>query len=176
MSQIAVEKVDGKDGLRISVFDEIKTLSGKIRERAFELFECRGCTDGLAVDDWLYAEHELFRVPEAELTEKDGKFKVLLNVPGFDPADMYFTALSDALIVRGLSTHQHDKNDGDVRFCDSTRKRCSGVSIAETYRRQKGDCESGKGRPAADGGQSKGRIGAATSSRSLRVRNSDHRL
>lgn len=55
-----------------------------IRERAFELFEYRGCTDGLAVDDWLRAEHDLFRVPEAELTEKDGEFKVLLNVPGFD--------------------------------------------------------------------------------------------
>jgi HSP20 family molecular chaperone IbpA len=114
MSQIASEKVDGKTASASPVFEEIKTLSEKIRERAFELFECRGCTDGLAVHDWLRAEHDLFRVPEAELTEKDGKFNVRLNVPGFDPGDIHVTALPDALIVKGSSSDIHDKDEESV--------------------------------------------------------------
>jgi HSP20 family molecular chaperone IbpA len=122
MSQVAIEKVDGKTPYASPVLEEIKSLSEKIRQRAFELFEYRGGAHGLAVDDWVRAEHDLFRVPEAELTEKDGKFKVLLNVPGFDPVDMHVTALPDALIVRGSSTHTHDKNDGDVRFCEFDQK------------------------------------------------------
>jgi HSP20 family molecular chaperone IbpA len=122
MSQVAIERVDGKTPNGSSVFEEIKTISEKIRQRAFELFECRGGADGLAVNDWLRAEQDLFRVPEAELTEKDGKFKVLLNVPGFDPVDMHVTAFPDALIVRGSCTHTHDKNDCDVRFCEFDQK------------------------------------------------------
>jgi Protein of unknown function (DUF2934) len=36
-------------------------IEERIRRRAYELYEQRGRTDGLALDDWLQAERELLR-------------------------------------------------------------------------------------------------------------------
>jgi len=36
-------------------------LQDRIRERAFELYEQRGCQDGHELDDWLQAEAETIR-------------------------------------------------------------------------------------------------------------------
>jgi Protein of unknown function (DUF2934) len=35
------------------------TLEQQIRQRAYRLFEERGCEDGYAVEDWLRAEREI---------------------------------------------------------------------------------------------------------------------
>src|SRR5580704_7187866 len=115
MPQVAIEKLDEKRAAGSSVFNEMKTLSERIRQRAFELFERRGAGDGLAVDDWLSAERDLFRLPESELIEKDGKFEARVSAPGIDPEDVKVTALPDALIVKGSSTHKHERTDGDIR-------------------------------------------------------------
>lgn len=122
MSQVAVEKVDGKKAAASSILDEVKTLSERIRQRAFELFERRGGVDGFAMNDWLSAERDLFRIPESELVERDGKFEARVSVPGFDPRDMHVTALPDALIVKGSSTHGHDESEGHIRFCEFDQK------------------------------------------------------
>jgi HSP20 family molecular chaperone IbpA len=118
MPQVAIEKLDEKRAAGSSVLNEMKTLSERIRQRAFELFERRGAGDGLAVNDWLSAERDLFRLPESELIEKDGKFEARVSAPGIDPEDVKVTALPDALIVKGSSTHKHERTDGDIRFCE----------------------------------------------------------
>jgi HSP20 family molecular chaperone IbpA len=118
MPQVAIEKLDEKRAAGSSVFNEMKTLSERIRQRAFELFERRGAGDGLAVDDWLSAERDLFRLPESELIEKDGKFEARVSAPGIDPEDVKVTALPDALIVKGSSTHKNERADGDIRFSE----------------------------------------------------------
>jgi HSP20 family molecular chaperone IbpA len=122
MSQVAIEKVDGKKASQPSLIDEMKTLSERIRQRAFERFERRGCSDGAALDDWLKAERDLLRIPESELIERGEKFEARVSAPGFDPGEMRVTALPDALIVKGYSTHKHDQGDGDVRFCEFDQK------------------------------------------------------
>jgi HSP20 family protein len=122
MSQIAIEKVDEKKTPASSVQDEMKYLSERIRNRAFELFERRGAGDGLAIEDWLNAERDLFRVPESELIDRDGEFEARVSAPGFDPAQVHVTALPDALIVKGSATHTHDKSEGNVRFCEFDQK------------------------------------------------------
>lgn len=122
MSQVAIEKVDGKRAAASSIVDEVKTLSERIRRRAFEIFERRGGVEGSAMDEWLSAERDLFRIPESELVERDGKFEARVSAPGFDPDDVHVTALPDALIVKGSSTHRYDKNEGDVRFCEFDQK------------------------------------------------------
>jgi HSP20 family molecular chaperone IbpA len=118
MPQVAVEKLDGKDTADTSVATEMTTLADRIRQRAFEIFEHRGATDGSAVNDWLCAERDLFRVPESELMDRDGKFVARMAAPGIEPSDVTVTALPDALIVKGCSSHTHEHNDGDVRFCE----------------------------------------------------------
>jgi len=118
MPQVAIERLDEKHAADTSVVDEMKSLAERIRQRAFEIFERRGASDGFAVDDWLTAERDLFRIPESELLERDGKFEARVSAPGIDPADVTVTALPDALIVKGSTVHQHEHTDGDVRFCE----------------------------------------------------------
>jgi HSP20 family protein len=122
MSQVAVEKVDVKKDAAPSVFEEIRALSERIRQRAFDIFEHRRDSDGTAVSDWLAAERDLLGIPESEMIEKDGEYDVRLSAPGFEPAEVQVTALNDALIVKAVSTHQHDKSEGDVRFCEFGQK------------------------------------------------------
>lgn len=121
MSQVAVEKVDEKKIGTASIFEEIKALSERIRERAYEIFEGHG-GDGFDKQDWLNAEKDLLCACESDLVEKDGKFEVRMNAPGFDPGEVKVTALPDALIVRAASSHTHEENEGDVRFCEFGQK------------------------------------------------------
>ena len=121
MSHVAVEKVDEKKIGTASIFEEIKVLSERIRERAYEIFEGHG-GEGLDKEDWLNAERELLCACESDLIEKDGKFEVRMNAPGFDPGEVKVTALPDALIVRASSSHTHEKNEGNVRFCEFGQK------------------------------------------------------
>jgi HSP20 family molecular chaperone IbpA len=118
MPQVAIEKADQKNVANSSVVDEMKSLAERIRQRAFEIFERRGADGGSAVSDWLAAERDLFRVPESELLDRDGKFEARVAAPGIDPSDVTVTALPDALIVKGSTTHKHEHGDGNVRFCE----------------------------------------------------------
>lgn len=122
MSQVAIEKVDEKKAPPPSIVNEVKNLSEQIRQHAFELFERRGGGDGSALSDWLKAERDLFRIPESELIERGEKFEARVSAPGFDPGEVHVTALPDALIVKGYSTHKHDQSEGDVRFCEFDQK------------------------------------------------------
>jgi HSP20 family protein len=122
MSNVAVEKVDGKKVGTASIFQELNALSERIRQRAFEIFEGHQGGDGFATEDWLNAERDLLCSCEADLVEQGGKYQVRMNAPGFEPGDIKITALPDALIVTGESTHTHNKNDGDVQFCEFGQK------------------------------------------------------
>jgi HSP20 family protein len=61
-------------------------------------------------------------MPESEFLEKDGKFEIRMNAPGFEADEVKVTALSDAIIVNAASTHTHDENEGKVRFCEFGHK------------------------------------------------------
>jgi HSP20 family protein len=118
MAQVAVEKIDGKKTGPPSFSDEMKALSDRIRNRAFELFELRGGIEGCAVDDWLAAEKELLRMPQSELVEKDGTFKIRLDAPGFEAGDINITAQPDAVVVRASASHKHQSDEENVHFCE----------------------------------------------------------
>lgn len=122
MSNVAIEKVnENGTGFR-SLMDETSALAERIRNRAFEMFQRRNRTDGFALDDWFKAERDLLFAPEADLVEKDGVYDLRVSVPGFDEKDLKITALTDALIVRAESKHEHSKEDGNVHFCDFGEK------------------------------------------------------
>ena len=122
MSQVAIEKVDDKKLGTAPIFQEIEALYERIRRRAFEVFEGHNGGDGSAMEDWLKAERDLLRTCESELVEQDGKFEVRMNAPGFEPDEVKVTALPDALIVSASSSHTHEKNEGNVRFCEFGQK------------------------------------------------------
>jgi HSP20 family protein len=45
-----------------------------------------------------------------------------MNAPGFEPGEVKVTALPDALIVSASSSQTHEKNEGNVRFCEFGQK------------------------------------------------------
>jgi HSP20 family molecular chaperone IbpA len=122
MSQVAIEKIDETKIGTASVFEDLKVLSERIRRRAFEFFEGRHGGDGFDKEDWLRAERDLLCAAESDLVEKDGRFEVRINAPGFEAAEVKVTALPDALIVKADSIHTHDERDGNVRFCEFSQK------------------------------------------------------
>jgi HSP20 family protein len=122
MSKVAIEKTDEKKFGAPSVFEDLKNLSERISRRAFEIFEKRGGGEGLAMDDWLKAERDLFRIPESELIDKEGKYEIQVSAPGFDPGEVHVRALPDSVIVEASSTHKHDKIEGNVQFCEFGEK------------------------------------------------------
>jgi len=105
MSQVAMEKIDEAKIGTASAFEELKGFSGRIRQRAFEFFEGRQGGDGFDREDWFTAERDLLCTAESDLVEKDGRFEVRINAPGFEPGEVKVTALPDALIVKADSTH-----------------------------------------------------------------------
>lgn len=122
MSDVAVEKVDEKKVGNAPIFKEIESLYDRIRQRAFQIFEGHHGGEGFATEDWLKAERDLLCSCDSELVEKEGKFEIRMNAPGFDPAEVKVTALPDALIVRAASSHTHESREGNVKFCEFGEK------------------------------------------------------
>ncbi len=69
-------------------FGRIHALSELIAQRAFEIFECRGRTDGNDLSDWFGAEAELFHSAHLHLYESDDALAVEAEVPGFHADDL----------------------------------------------------------------------------------------
>ncbi|HET9468565.1 MAG TPA: DUF2934 domain-containing protein [Vicinamibacterales bacterium] len=71
-----------------SFLDRVEAVQRQIAERAYELFNLRGCALGRAVDDRLAAERERVWKPPVELVEKDGEFLVEAAIAGVPPSDL----------------------------------------------------------------------------------------
>ena len=99
MTTIAIQKVREVEALPRQLFEEIQSFSERIRQRAYDLFETRGATEGRDLEDWLQAEREL--TPETELSEKDREFQARINVSGVEPKDIRVIALPNSILLQG---------------------------------------------------------------------------
>ena len=122
MSQVAVQKISSNEAVSRSIMEDMAALTERIRRRAYELFQSRGGGDGSALSDWLTAENSLLLTPESELVESDDKFELQIAAPGFDANDIDVSALPDALIIHAKTTHNHEKTEGNVSFCEFGEK------------------------------------------------------
>jgi HSP20 family protein len=111
MSQVAVKKVNGGSKEVLPVFGEIAKRFEAIERRAFDLFEKRGRELGHEMEDWLNAEHEL-GFPAAELSEKDGAYKIEVALPGFEAKEVEVTATASEIILHA-ATKQEKKGEKD---------------------------------------------------------------
>lgn len=92
-----------------SIAQELAQHFEKIRERAYELFQRRGTSNGSELDDWFGAERELSFEPAIELRRANGRFEIEADLPDVGPEDLdvQVTAedvLIQARIVRSEST------------------------------------------------------------------------
>jgi HSP20 family molecular chaperone IbpA len=109
MPNITIEKPESQSAINI-LNDEENTLNGRIRERAFELFEERGGREGQTLENWFQAEEELLQFPQAHLKERDGSFHLHMEVPGFHATDVRVIALPESLVISARSKHRHSRN------------------------------------------------------------------
>lgn len=114
MSQIAVNQVNGVTKQPLPAFEEIAKRFQAIERRAFDLFEKRGRGLGHELEDWLEAEHELLGWRAAELSEKDGAYKMESALPGFDAKDVEVTATPAEVVVHAAMTEQKKGEKGEV--------------------------------------------------------------
>src|SRR5579872_6272658 len=101
MANVPIQKVEANKPALTPLLEGMKTTFDRIRDRAFEPFEHRGGAPGFDLDDWVRAEHELFWVPQAELTETNKEYKVRVGVPGFDAKDLDVTVQPHEILIQG---------------------------------------------------------------------------
>jgi HSP20 family protein len=123
MPGLYIEKVRDAERQRTPVFETLDRMLRDTRQRAFELFQQRGGATGSDLEDWLRAERELLWYPPAELVEDETQFRLQLAVPGIEPGSLRITALPQSIIVRAEGTHQHDKREGKLHFCEFSERR-----------------------------------------------------
>jgi HSP20 family molecular chaperone IbpA len=121
MSRVAVERVKEPGTEPSSVIARLETMAGRIRQRAYEIFEKRG-TDGHSVDDWLEAERDLVLTSEPEVSEKDGKYDIRLTLQGFKANETHVTVLPDAVIVCAEAGRKHEENTGEAQVQEFASK------------------------------------------------------
>jgi HSP20 family protein len=117
MSQVIVKNVDGGSKETLPVFGEIAKRFDAIERRAFGLFERRGYELGHELEDWLKAEHEL-GCPAAELSEKDGAYKMQIALPGFDAKDVEVTATPSEVVVHAAMKQQKKGEKDNVLWSE----------------------------------------------------------
>ncbi len=116
MSKLAVQKVHSDEMQSQPVLEQLRALTDRIRQRAYEIFQRRAGTEGSDLDDWLNAENDLLIIPGSDLIETDSRYELELALPGFDAKDVEITALPDALIVRAKNIQEQQKTEGNVQM------------------------------------------------------------
>jgi len=90
--------------------DESNIINGRIRERAFELFEKSGEARGNDAENWIRAEEELLQIPPSTIDERDGYVFFHVPILGYHEEQLKVIAMADALIVSAEPRHRHSKN------------------------------------------------------------------
>jgi HSP20 family molecular chaperone IbpA len=72
-----------------------------IRQRAFQLFEEKGCQPGFELEDWLEAERQVLFCPPAELIETRNEVHIIAAVPGFEARALQVDVFPESITIEG---------------------------------------------------------------------------
>lgn len=129
MASLNIQKVSEPEDRSLPIFAEFDQLADRIRARAFNLFNGRGCRHGHAMDDWLRAEREICW-PAAELSERDDEYELDVALAGFEPADIDITATPSELIVKA----RHESKSKKKEKREGAKIRWSEFKSEDVYR------------------------------------------
>lgn len=106
MEKKEIEGATGKTASPIFVeaeklIDQMQKLTQTIGKRAYEFFESRGRDIGYELEDWFRAESEFLRPVPVDLKDKDDRYILTAEVPGFKPTDIKISAEANRIIVEG---------------------------------------------------------------------------
>lgn len=101
MPTISIHKLCELDDAASRLLQEIQALRHEISQRAYDLYQARGGSQGSSLDDWLHAEREVCWVPQEELEETDRAFHLRIGMSGVPEETIDVTLLPEMVIVRG---------------------------------------------------------------------------
>jgi HSP20 family protein len=104
MPQVEVTTTQADGPVAKGLLADFDRLMRSIRRRAYELFECRGRTNGADLEDWFQAEAELLFPLKIETTEEPGKCTLRVSLPGFFANDLKVYTLGSNLVLKGAGT------------------------------------------------------------------------
>jgi HSP20 family protein len=112
-SATAMQPVEGPVPVRHSSahpMEQFDKIYESIAQRAFDLFRGNGQRFGHDLDDWLRAEAELLHPVHLDVTQSDGNFTVLAEVPGFSAKDMEIKVEPRRLSISGRRQRKEENH------------------------------------------------------------------
>lgn len=102
-----------------SALRKMAEIENTIARRAYELFASSGFTDGHDLEDWLFAESELFGRMPVEVTETDKDLTVTAGLPGFTEKDIEIRVEPRRLFISGKREEKsEDKKKGATVYSE----------------------------------------------------------
>ena len=96
------------------LFEHTQDVFNLIAQRAFEIFEARGCVHGNDRADWFLAESELLTPVKFHLSESGEQLTARAEVPGFHRQEIKVSLEPDRLIISGktepLENHRAERH------------------------------------------------------------------
>lgn len=109
-----------------SLFENMESLTDKIAQRAFELFQQRGAFDGQDWNDWFQAESDLLKAVPIEIREAEDNFSIRAEVPGFEPKEISVQAEPNSIYIHGKVERKKESEKGaEVKYSEVCAKEIS---------------------------------------------------
>jgi HSP20 family protein len=106
-----------------SFLRSIAEIENKIARRAYELFASSGFTDGHDLEDWLFAESELFSRMPVELSETEKELTITAGLPGFTEKDIEIRVEPRRLFITAKREEKsEDKKKGETVYSERSNQ------------------------------------------------------
>ncbi len=106
-----------------SLLRSIDEIENKIARRAYELFASSGFTDGHDLEDWLFAESELFDQMPVEVKETKNELTVNAGLPGFTEKDIEIRVEPSLLVITGKREEKsEEKKKGETVYSERSNQ------------------------------------------------------
>ena len=106
-----------------SLLQSIGEIENKIARGAYELFASSGFTDGHDLEDWLFAESELFDRMPVEVKETENELTVNAGLPGFTEKDIEIRVEPSLLVITGKREEKsEDKKKGETVYSERSNQ------------------------------------------------------
>ncbi len=95
----------------------------EIRQRAFRLFQEKGCQPGYELEDWLEAERDVLYRPPCEMAETGEEIRIQAAVPGFCAGSVQVDVLPNSITIEGKSRLVAQEAGAKIRSSEFRQKR-----------------------------------------------------
>lgn len=99
---------------RDSLLEDLEQLHRRIADRAHQLFLDRNGENGDALGDWLAAEQALLSKASVDVSERDGAFVMVAQVPQVKPKDLFVDIADQDLVFRASTSQSRSTKTRDV--------------------------------------------------------------